>query len=189
MSREREEGIAKALVEAFPFLEGHVAVQRERRIWVEVELPRFREVFDRAAGNLGFCIFCLITGLDEGERLGFIYHLADESGAMLNIHTWAPKADPRIATVTGRFPSAHISERELVDLFGAIVEGLPPGKRYPLPDGWPEGQYPLRKDWKPAGGAAKTLGGRPNATLDFVSETINVAEGAAGGAAPAGEAN
>jgi membrane-bound hydrogenase subunit beta len=171
MSAEREEGVAKALVAAFPFLEGRVVVQREKRIWAEVELPRFREVFDRAAGELGFVILCIVTGLDEGETLGFIYHLADESGIMLNLHTRAPKADPRIATVTDRFPAAHIYERELVDLLGAVVVGLPPGKRYPLPDGWPEGQYPLRKDWKQAGGA----GGD--------------AAGDAAGAARAGEAN
>jgi membrane-bound hydrogenase subunit beta len=157
MSGERDELIVKALVEAFPFLDGRVELRRERRIWAEVELPRFREVFDRAADELGFGNICIITGLDEGERLGFIYHLADESGTMLNIHTRAPKADPRIETVTDRFPSAHIYERELVDLFGAVVEGLPPGKRYPLPDLWPEGQYPLRKDWKPAGSGSPAV--------------------------------
>jgi Ni,Fe-hydrogenase III component G len=50
--------------------------------------------------------------------------------------------------VTDRFPSAHIYERELIDLLGAKVEGLPPGNRYPLTDDWPKDQYPLRKDWK-----------------------------------------
>ena len=50
--------------------------------------------------------------------------------------------------MSDRFPAAHIYERELVDLLGAKVEGLPPGNRYPLPDDWPEVQYPLRKDWK-----------------------------------------
>jgi Ni,Fe-hydrogenase III component G len=91
---------------------------------------------------------CLITGLDEGEDLGFLYHVANESGTILCLHTKAPKAEPVIHSVSDRFPSAHIYERELVDLLGAKVEGLPPGNRYPLPDDWPEGQYPLRKDWK-----------------------------------------
>ena len=39
-------------------------------------------------------------------------------------------------------------ERELMDLLGAKVEGLPAGKRYPLSDDWPTDEYPLRKDWK-----------------------------------------
>ena len=46
------------------------------------------------------------------------------------------------------FPGAELYERELVDMFGISVEGLPAGNRYPLPDDWPQGQHPLRKDWK-----------------------------------------
>jgi membrane-bound hydrogenase subunit beta len=154
---EREAGIASALAASFPYLEGRVRVQRERRIWAEVGREDFREVFDRAADGLGFGAICIITGLDEGEDLGFLYHLADDLGTVLTIRTRAPKSDPRIRTVTDRFPSAHIYERELVDLLGAVVEGLPPGNRYPLPDDWPAGEYPLRKDWK---GLAEDGGGR-----------------------------
>jgi membrane-bound hydrogenase subunit beta len=151
MSVENEERIARELLAAFPFLEGKVAVRRERRLQAEVELSRFREVFDKAVGDLGFSILCIITGLDEGDSLGFLYHLAREDGVVLGLLTGAPKADPAIRTVTDRFPAAHIYERELVDLLGAKVEGLPPGNRYPLPEDWPEGEYPLRKDWKPQG--------------------------------------
>lgn len=156
---EREERIANKLRSAFPFLEGGVRVQRSRRIWVDVELGDFRVVFDRAVDEFGFGAICMITGLDEGDKLGFIYHLSDDVGTVLSIHTTAPKSDPRIASVTKRFPSAHIYERELVDLLGAVVEGLPEGNRYPLPDDWPKGEYPLRKDWKPReGGAASAQG-------------------------------
>ncbi len=142
------EGAAAALVQAFPELEGKTRVPRERRLWVDVDMASFRRVFDHAVDSLGFTIMCIITGLDEGEELGFLYHIANESGTILNLHTKVPKAEPTIATITDRFPSAHIYERELVDLLGAKVEGLPPGNRYPLPDDWPQGQYPLRKDWK-----------------------------------------
>ncbi len=142
------EEVGAALVGAFPFLEGKTKVQRERRIWVEVEMKDFRIVFDHAVDTLGFIIMCIITGLDEGDDIGVLYHVANESGTILCLHTKAPKADPVIRSVTDRFPSAHIYEREIIDLLGAKVEGLPPGNRYPLPDDWPEGQYPLRKDWK-----------------------------------------
>lgn len=145
---EKEESLKQSLLSSFPFLEGRIAVQRERRVWVEIDYPRFREVFDLVSGELGFGSLCIITGLDEGEELGFIYHLASEGGIVIGLHTRAPKSKPSIATVTDVFPSAHIYERELIDLFGAEVEGLPPGNRYPLTDDWPQGQYPLRKDWK-----------------------------------------
>ncbi len=154
---ERDEALAAALVSSFPFLEGKVRVQRERRVWAEVPLAEFRGVFDRATGELGFGGICIVTGLDEGEDLGFLYHLSDDAGTVLSLRTRAPKSDPRIRTITDRFPAAHIYERELVDLFGAEVEGLPPGNRYPLPDDWPEGEYPLRKDWKDPNAEAPPL--------------------------------
>ena len=67
---------------------------------------------------------------------------------MLNFKTGVAKNVPLLKTVTGYFPSAEIYERELADLLGVEVIGLKKGKRYPLPDNWPEGQYPLRKGWK-----------------------------------------
>ena len=66
---------------------------------------------------------------------------------MLSVKTSVPKNRPVIKTVTSYFLSADVYERELIDLLGAKVEGLPAGNRYPLTDDWPVGQYPLRKDW------------------------------------------
>ncbi len=94
-----------------------------------------------------FSILCTITGLDLGDKLGVIYHLARVDGTVLNLSTSVSKEEPVIQSVTPYFPAADAYEREMVDLLGMQVQGLPPGYRYPLPDGWPEGQYPLRKDW------------------------------------------
>ena len=148
--RRTEEELSAQLIAAFPELEGKIRIARERRVWAEVEYSSFRKVFEAAVKDMGFSILCMITGLDEGENLGFIYHIADLGGTMLNLHTLSPKDGPGIRTITDLFPAAHIYERELVDLFGAKGEGLSDGNRYPLPDGWPKGQYPLRKDFDPA---------------------------------------
>ena len=67
---------------------------------------------------------------------------------ILNLKTGVPKENPVLKTIIGYFRGAEIYERELVDLLGVKVEGLPEGKRYPLPDDWPLDQHPLRKDWK-----------------------------------------
>ena len=140
--------IQRDLITAFGFLEGHVRIQRERRIYVDVDYPYFAAVFDHSIQKLGFIMLCTITGLDEGERIGLIYHLTDEAGVVLSIKTTIPKANPVMRTVMNRFPCAEIYEREIIDLLGVKVEDLPDGQRYPLPDDWPAGQYPLRKDWK-----------------------------------------
>ncbi len=142
-----EDNIKSQLTEKFEFLSDKITVKRARRIFAEIPLANFSEVFDYTVKQLNFPILATITGLDEGATLGFIYHLARENGIVLNLHTTAPKDKPVIKTVTGYFPAADAYERELVDLLGAQVEGLPAGNRYPLPDGWPVNQFPLRKDW------------------------------------------
>jgi len=143
-----EEKIKQQLAERFGLSTEKITIQRERRIWADVPADEFINIFLYAADKMGFVILTTITGLDEGPTLGAIYHLARESGIMLNLHASVPKEKPVIKTVSARFPAADAYEREMVDLLGMQVEGLPPGNRYPLPDGWPEGQYPLRKDWK-----------------------------------------
>jgi len=144
----REEDIKQELEARFSFLLGKVSVKRQRRIYVDTPFEYFSQVFDYAIRHLGFADLITITGLDEGEDLGVIYHLAGAGGLVLNMKTHIPKDNPRIKTVTAQFPSADIYERELMDLLGFEVEGLAAGLRYPLADNWPLGEFPLRKDWK-----------------------------------------
>lgn len=147
----REGDLITGLVEKFSFMAGKVSSSRPRRIFAEVPYGNFREVFEYAAGKMGFSILCTITGLDEGQTFAFLYHLAAWDGTTLNLKTAIAKENAVLKTIMDYFPSAEIYEREIEDLFGVKVEGLPSGKRYPLPDNWPEGEYPLRKDWKGEG--------------------------------------
>lgn len=145
----QEEKIKEGLINKFNFLANSINLVRPRRVSIEVGLDNFLAVFAYLAKELQFGHLCTITGLDEQEKLGFIYHLAGEGGIMVNLKTSVAKSNPVIQSVITYFPGAEIYERELVDLFGAKVEGLPSGHRYPLTDDWPQGQHPLRKDWKP----------------------------------------
>ena len=145
-----EEKIQESLVNKFNYLSDSIKIVRPRRMSIEVSLENFMPVFAYLAKDLGLTHLCTITGLDEQERLGFIYHLTGDSKVMVNLKTSVAKTNPLIKTVTPYFPGAEIYERELEDLFGAKVEGLNQGNRYPLTDDWPHDQHPLRKDWKPA---------------------------------------
>ncbi|OGV58662.1 MAG: hypothetical protein A2283_02475 [Lentisphaerae bacterium RIFOXYA12_FULL_48_11] len=144
-----EETIKTELSRKFSFLADKIVIQRVRRIFVDVPQERFHDVCEFAAKKMEFSNLCIITGLDDGDNLQFIYHLARMDGIVLNLRTTAPKSNPVIKTITDIFPGGVIYERELIDLLGAKVEGIPHGKRYPLPDDWPANQFPLRKDWKP----------------------------------------
>jgi Ni,Fe-hydrogenase III component G len=143
-----EQTIQSELLGKFPCLQDKVRLQRARRVFAEAPSAQIGKVFDFAVRDMGFSILCAITGLDLGGELGVIYHLARDSGVVLNLTTAVSRDCPRLQSVVSYFPAAEIYERELIDLLGFEVQGLGPGPRYPLPDDWPAGQYPLRKDWQ-----------------------------------------
>jgi membrane-bound hydrogenase subunit beta len=143
-----EENIKRELEEKFPYLKDAVTVPRRGRIFAEVPLDKFDEVFTHAVKQLNFFVPAAITGLDTGTSFEVLYHLGDKSGTLLNLSVTLNRENPAVKTITSMCPSADIYERELEDLLGIKVIGLAPGSRYPLPDNWPKGDYPLRKDWK-----------------------------------------
>jgi Ni,Fe-hydrogenase III component G len=100
-----------------------------------------------------FDAICAITGMDIVDRYAIMYHLNRQGSIVLNLRIYTGKDNPVIKTVTLFFPGAEMYEREMMDLLGIKVEGLPEGGRYPLPDNWPKDEHPLRKDWK--AGASK----------------------------------
>jgi Ni,Fe-hydrogenase III component G len=154
---QEDNDIVAELGGKFASLQGKMRIQRDRRIFVEVPAGDFGAVFAHLYGPMKFIMLTAITGMDQGANLAAMYHLARASGVVLSLSVAVPKERPVLQTVTSYFPAAECYERELIDLLGMQVEGLPPGPRYPLPDGWPAGQYPLRKDWN-----AKMLEGVAN---------------------------
>jgi NADH:ubiquinone oxidoreductase subunit C len=145
---EKEESIVKSLTEKFGFFEGNCTVTRARRIFAQAPREKIVAVADYVKNTLKFGSLCTITGLDLGEDFQLIYHLANEDGIVLNIKVNAPKSDPVIETVTESYNGGILYEEEIRNLLGVDITGIPTDIRYPLPDGWPDGQHPLRKDWK-----------------------------------------
>jgi Ni,Fe-hydrogenase III component G len=87
-----------------------------------------------------------ISGVDKGETFELLYHFASPV-ANINVRTEIPRAEPRLPSICAVIPGAILYEREIQEMFGIAVEGIPDGRRLNLPDDWPDGQYPLRKDW------------------------------------------
>ncbi len=121
-----------------------------RRITARAPPERIRDAITGLKG-LGCRHLSAMSGLDLGEKFEVLYHLSAPRGIVLSLRAAVTRPAPRLPTVSDLFPVAGIYEREIHDLFGIEFEGLKDSRRLLLHEGWPEGQYPLRKDWKPAG--------------------------------------
>jgi Ni,Fe-hydrogenase III component G len=100
--------------------------------------------------SLGCRRLSAISAVDMGDTIDVIYHACAPKGVLVSVRAAVPKKEPRIPTVVDIMPAAALYEREIHDLFGVVFVGNPDLRRLMLHEGWPEGQYPLRKDWKPA---------------------------------------
>ncbi len=82
-----------------------------------------------------------------GDSFVILYHFC-HGGAVLDLRVHPPSLeDNTVPSLTGLIPSAVLYERELQEMFGVTVENLPDTAHFLLPDDWPDGVYPLRKDF------------------------------------------
>ena len=90
-----------------------------------------------------------VTGLDLGPQDGHLevlYHFCQKA-AVLTLRVTLPRDGAKVPSICGLIPSATLFERELMEMFGIVCEGTPDSRRLFLSDDWPEGVYPLRKDY------------------------------------------
>ena len=123
---------------------------RHMRVYTEFTEPKtFEAALHYANETLDYHKGKHIIGTDEGDSIGLSYILSNDSDVLLVLRERVPKSAPHVRSMGELYPSLVLHEREMVDLFGVQVSGLPEGPRYPLPDCWPDGEYPLRKEWNP----------------------------------------
>jgi len=95
--------------------------------------------------------YVITVGLDRrGEGAGFeVLHCfaLDQDRLRCALRVPLDAQHPVIPSVTPLIPGASWAELEIRDLFGIEIEGHPDPRRLILPDGFPEGVHPLRKDF------------------------------------------
>lgn len=93
--------------------------------------------------------FNIASAVDDFNAIEILYHFAyDSSGIELSVRTaLADKEDAHIDTITTVTQSAWWIEREIHELFGVEFDGNLDLRPLLLPDDWPKGVYPLRKNF------------------------------------------
>ena len=93
----------------------------------------------------------VVSGNDLGETIELIYHFTLNSGERfkevnLNISVELPRSKPEIETICDLIPGALVTEREKQEFLGVKIVGIPDSRRLFLPEDFPEGVYPWRRD-------------------------------------------
>ena len=95
--------------------------------------------------------FMISVGTDTRSLHGdfAILHLfsLDREHLYVLLESPVSEADLKIESITEIIPGANWAEREFRDAIGVHPEGHPDPRRLLLADDWPEGVYPLRRDF------------------------------------------
>ncbi|MCI0511803.1 NADH-quinone oxidoreductase subunit C [candidate division KSB1 bacterium] len=95
--------------------------------------------------------FVIASGTDDRPiskqfLVDYVYSLQNDH-IWLVLRTYADGNAPRLPSITPEVPAATWAEREVQDMLGITIENHPDGRRLVLPDDWPDGLYPLRRDF------------------------------------------
>lgn len=126
------------------------AVASDRHLWLDLTPDGLRPAVQTLL-SIHFPHFIVIAAEDCGAtiRLPYffrIYHGPRHAEILITLTVCLPKDNPVVPSICDLIPAALISEREKQEMMGVIVQNIPDTRRMFLPDDFPEGVYPWRKD-------------------------------------------
>jgi formate hydrogenlyase subunit 5 len=144
------DGIVKDLGDRFGSRILNVNKQSEKKVYIDIYPKDIQEIV-RYIFKESLFRFNTASGVDDFDALEILYHFShDESGIVISFRALLKdKNDPHVDTITNITRSAWWIERELHELFGIEFDGNADLRALLLPDDWPKGVYPMRKDFIP----------------------------------------
>jgi Ni,Fe-hydrogenase III large subunit/Ni,Fe-hydrogenase III component G len=129
-------------------LSGQVASD-ERVVVATADLPTAcADVVSQHGGRLATMVGEDARSTEDGFRLSYVFALPERRWA--TIETIVDAGACSFPSVTPHVVAAHWYEREVQDMFGLDPVGHPDPRRLVMHDDWPDGVYPLRKDFDPS---------------------------------------
>lgn len=122
-------------------------------VWMKIDKKIFKD-FIKHLCAYQFPHLAVVSGNDYPKTIELIYHFSlnygmDRNEISFNIAVDLPKSKPEIETICDFVPGALITEREKQEFLGVKIIGIPDSRRLFLPDDFPKGVYPWRKDKQP----------------------------------------
>ena len=121
-------------------------VPRQKKAYIFLKPESHHDAVLLLLKHIEDTIISTITGVDLGSEIELNYHMI--CGGTVTLKNRVSRDNPITKSITDILPGANLYEREVFDLLGVVFEGHPNLERLLLPESWPKGDYPLRKDWK-----------------------------------------
>jgi Ni,Fe-hydrogenase III large subunit/Ni,Fe-hydrogenase III component G len=154
-----ETGLAQAVDLLKPWTK-EIAMPEEGRVEVVLDGTNLLAAVETLQG-IHWGHLTSITGLDPGVETGqieILYHFRREA-AVIGLRVRTDRDSASVPSICDIIPSASFMERETSEMFGMEVVGMPPHGKLFLADDWPEGAYPLRKDFEPEQATRREVSG------------------------------
>lgn len=128
-----------------------VKKMKRTNIFVEVKREDFKKLVKFLFELQSYPHLSIISSTDFGEEIELMYHFTVDYGKqaqekIVSFRVKLPKTDLKIETITDLIPGALISEREMHEMVGVEFIGLKDTRHFFLPENWPDGKYPWRRD-------------------------------------------
>jgi Ni,Fe-hydrogenase III component G len=130
------------LKETFP--NSQVTLGSNGRFWVTLTAEELVAAVNALREKLSIIQLAVIIGEDVRDAFLCNYVFTGQRVVVLQVRLNREKSE--VPSLAGMIPGAMVYERELKDLFGITPVGHPDLRRQAVPEEWPEGVYPLRKD-------------------------------------------
>ena len=119
-----------------------------KRVYIEIKPGSIVNVAKYIFNDLG-ARFGIASGVDARYHMDILYHfIFEEINLLVSLRVKLDKNKLEIESLAPHIEATNWIEREMHELLGINFIGHPELKRLLLPDGWPEGVYPLRRDYE-----------------------------------------
>jgi len=119
-----------------------------KRVYVEIRPDSIVQVASYIFKDLK-ARFNTASGVDLRYHMEILYHfLIEDINLLISLRVKIQKPKLEIDSLSLIFEGANWIEREMHEILGINFKGHPDLRRLLLPDDWPDGVYPLRRDYK-----------------------------------------
>ena len=122
--------------------------ERSKKVYIDIKQESLVKISSYIFKDLK-ARFNTASGVDMRNHMEILYHfLIEDINLLISLRVKLQKPKLEIDSLVPVFEGANWIEREIHEILGINFKGHPDLKRLLLPDDWPEGVYPLRRDYK-----------------------------------------